>query len=103
MGSGFALDSIKTSQNNRLLKQLHRARYNEMKDAVSKIKARYPHKFVDRNQLSDKEFAKLKKKIRNQIVIGRKKSFITTLVISILICVVIYFAATSAFNYFYNN
>jgi hypothetical protein len=34
MGSGFALDSIRTSQNNRLLKKFHRARYNEMKEAL---------------------------------------------------------------------
>lgn len=31
MGSGFALDAIRNVQNNRALRKLHRARYNELK------------------------------------------------------------------------
>lgn len=100
---GHALDAIIRIKYNRTLIKLHRARYQELKDAVSKIKSKHPHKFIDRNKLPDKDIAKLKKKIRTQIILGRRKSFIITLVISFLICTVLYLILISAYNYFYNN
>ena len=79
MGAGHAFDAIKRLEYNRSLIQMHRARYNELKEAVSKIKSKHPHKFIDRNQLPDKELKALKKKIKNQIIIGRRKSIIFSL------------------------
>ena len=57
--AGHAYDAIKRIEYNRNLIKLHRARYQELKDAVSKIKGKYPHKFVDRSQLSNKELNNL--------------------------------------------
>ena len=103
MGAGHALDAIKRLEYNRILKQMHRARYNELKKAVSKIKSKYPHKFTDRNQLPDNELKALKNKIKNQIIKGRQKSFILSLLFSTLVCVAIYFIAQFLFHYFYNS
>jgi hypothetical protein len=103
MGSGFAFDAIKKLEYNRLLKQLHRARYNELKDIVYKIKAKYPHKFIDRSQLTDKELKTLKKKIKIHIIKDRQKSFIISLLITSLVCIAIYFIIQFLFFYFYNS
>lgn len=100
---GHALDAIIRIRYNRNLIKMHRARYQELKDAVSKIKSKHPRKFVDRSQLSDKELNNLKKKIRNQIIKDRRKSFIISLVITVGVSAIIYIAAQSVFNYFSNN
>ena len=101
MGSGFAFDAIRNVQNNRALRKLHRARYNELKEVVDKIKAKHPHKFVDRSQLSEKELKKLKKKIKINIVKGRQKSIIISLLLTAIVCTSIYLIAHFLYNYFF--
>lgn len=103
MGAGHAFDAIKRIEYNRSLIQMHRARYNELKEAVSKIKSKYPHKFVDRNQLTDNELKVLKNKIKNQIIKERQKSFIISLFFTTLVCGAIYFIAQFLFHYFYKS
>lgn len=100
MGSGFALDAIRNVQNNRALRKLHRARYNELKEVVDKIKAKHPHKFVDRSQLSEKELKQFKKKIKINIVKGHQKSILLSLLVTTLVCAVIYFIVIFLYNYF---
>ena len=58
MGSGFALDGIKRATNNHILKQMRRVRFEEMRDAVLTMKAKY-HIFHDRNSLSKKRTCKI--------------------------------------------
>lgn len=101
MGSGFALDAIRNVQNNRALRKLHHARYNELKEVIDKIKAKHPHKFVDRSQLSEKELKKLKKKIRINIVKGRQKSIWLSLLLTSLACVTVYLIVQFLYNYFF--
>jgi len=40
MGSGHALEAIRRLQNNRILKQEQRSKYEQMRTAVSKIKTK---------------------------------------------------------------
>jgi membrane protein insertase Oxa1/YidC/SpoIIIJ len=101
MGSGFAFDAIRNVQNNRALRKLHRAGYNELKEVVDKIKAKHPHKFVDRSQLSEKELKKLKKKIKINIVKGRQKSILLSLLFTAIVGTAIYFIVVFLYNYFF--
>ena len=101
MDAGTALDAIKNIQNNRALRKLHRARYNELKTTISKIKAKYTHKFVDRNQLFEKELKTLKKKIKLGIIKGRRKSILLSLLVTTLVCTAIYFIVVFLYNYFF--
>jgi hypothetical protein len=99
MGSGHALEAIRRLQNNRILKQEQRSKYEQMRTAVSKIKAKY-HKFNDRNSLNEKELSTLKRKIKIQIIKQKQKKFIISSTISILIIAVIYFVSKYVYNYF---
>lgn len=102
MGSGFALDSVRLSQYNRFIKKLRRARYSEMKNTVSNIKAKY-HKFNDRNILSDKELIKYKKKIKSTIYKKRQIVFLKTFTITILVCIIIVFISKYLYTLFLNS
>ena len=99
MGSGFALDSFKSMQYTRALKQMSRVRYNEMKEAVSKIKAKY-HTFHDRSQLSDDELTIYKKKIKRKIKRDRQKAFLISGFLTLIVIGLIYFAAHFLIDYF---
>jgi hypothetical protein len=99
MGSGFALDVVKTFQQNRLLKSLGRARYNEMKVAVSNIKSKY-HKFHDRNTLSEIELIQYKRKIKSKLIKDRQIAFFKSLVITIVIIGIIIYVIKFLYNLF---
>ena len=71
---GHALDALKRIQYNRSLLQMRRSRYNDMKEAVSKIKSKY-HVFHDRSQLSENELKIYKKRIKSKIRRDRQKAF----------------------------
>ena len=102
MGSGFALDAVKTFQQNRLLKSLGRARYNETKIAVSKIKSKY-HKFQDRSTLTEEELTKYKRKIKSKLIKDRQKAFFKSLVITIVIFGIIIYVIKFLYNLFNNS
>ena len=99
MGSGFALDSVRTFQNNRILKRLYRTHYNELKNAITNIKANY-HKFSDKNQLSPEEIKRYKKKIKQRIRREKQKAFIISISITALTGISIYFISKLLYNYF---
>ncbi|NOQ27218.1 MAG: hypothetical protein GQ564_17800 [Bacteroidales bacterium] len=99
--AGTTIDAIKRIQYNRDIMQMHRARYNELKTIVFNIKAKYPHKFVDRSQLSEKELKTLKKKIKLGIIKGRRKSILLSLLVTALVCTAIYFIVIFLYNYFF--
>ena len=99
MGAGHAFDAIKRLEYNRLLKQMHRVRYNELKEAVSKIKAKY-HDFTDRNQLTPEELKIYKQKIKSKIKRERQKAYIISFFITVLIVGIIYFVSVFLYNYF---
>ncbi len=102
MGSGHALDAIKRMQYARILKQMRRARYNEMKKAVSKIEAKY-HVFKDRNTLTESELYQYKRKVKNKIIRERQKIFLRSLTITILISISIIYISKFLYNLFLDS
>ncbi len=97
--AGHAIDAIQRIQYNRSILKMHRARYNELKEAVSKIKAKY-HTFHDRRQLSEDELKIYKKRIKSKIKRNRQKSFLISGFITLIIISLIYHAAEFLFDYF---
>jgi len=99
MGSGHALESINRLKNNRSLIKIHRARYSDLKKAVSNIHAKY-HVFVDRSKLTELELKRYKQKVKQKIVRDRQKTFVISIFITILIGGFIYLTSVFLFNYF---
>jgi hypothetical protein len=97
--AGHALDAIQRIQYNRSILKLHRARYKELKQAVSKIKSEY-HSFHDRNQFSEKELEAYKKRIKAKIKRDRQNAFLISGFLTIIIIGLIYFAADFLIDYF---
>ncbi|MCB2195368.1 MAG: hypothetical protein KQH79_05890 [Bacteroidetes bacterium] len=97
--AGHALDAIQRIQYNRSILKLHRARYKELKQAVSKIKSEY-HSFHDRNQFSEKELELYKNRIKAKIKQDRQKSFLISGFITLVVIGLIYFAAEFLLDYF---
>ncbi len=100
--AGHAIDAIKRIQYNRSLLLRRRARYHDLKNAVSDIKEKY-HPFVDRNQLSSYVLEIYKRKIKRKISIERQKTILISLVVTGIIAVLIYYITTFAYQYFMNQ
>jgi len=101
MGSGHALEAIRRLQDNRMLKQEQRSKYEQMRTAVSKVKSKY-HNFTDKNNLSEKELLKLKRKIRIQIIKQKQKTILFSSLLSIIIIGLIFIISRFLFHYFIN-
>lgn len=97
--AGHALDAIQRIQYNRSILKLHRARYNELKEAVSKIKSKY-NSFHDRNQFSEKELELYKKRIKAKIKRDRQKAFLISGFLTLIVIGLIYFATDFLIDYF---
>jgi hypothetical protein len=102
MGSGHALDAIKRIEYNRSLLKMHRARFSELKKAVSKIEAKY-HVFKDRNTLTERELTQYKRKVKNKIIRERQKVFLRSLTITILISISIIYITKFLYNLFLDS
>ena len=98
MGSGFAIDSVKNARYNRLLKVIRKARYNEMKDAVNKIKGKYHH-FSDKSNLTIEEQNEYKIKIRKRIRIQKQRTFLLSSFTTIIIFALIILISKFLYNY----
>lgn len=97
--AGHALDAIQRIQYNRSILKMHRAKYNELKQAVSKIKSEYLS-FHDRSLLSEDELKVYKKRIQAKIRHDRQKSFLISGFITLIVIGLIYLAADFLFDYF---
>jgi len=102
MGSGFALDSIRSMQNLLALKKMHRSRYNIMKNVISKTKTKYT-RFNDRNQLTKEELINYKKQIRASIVKERWIVIIKSLSATAIIAVLIIYISKFLYKIFINS
>ena len=99
--AGHVWDAIKRMENNRALKKLRRSRYNEMKEAVSKVDAKY-HEFKDRSKLNDQELKFLKDKIKKRIILQKQKTVLFSSLVSIIIIGLIFVLSRFLFHYFTN-
>lgn len=97
--AGHALDAIQRIQYNRSILKMHRARYSELKQAVSKIKSKY-HSFHEHNQLSEKELELFKNRIKAKIKRDRQKAFLISGFVTLIVIGLIYFAADFLIDYF---
>ena len=97
--AGHALDALKRIQQNRSLRQMHRSRYNEMKDAVNKINSKYHH-FRDKSNLTTDEQNEYKNKIRKRIRIQKQRTFLFSSFTTIIIFVLIIILSKFLYHYF---
>lgn len=98
MGSGFAFDGFRRLQYTLALKKIYRTRYQEMREAVSKINSKYSV-FHDKSNLTPEELRRYKKKIKSRIIRNRQKVFLTSFLITILLAGAIGFISVFLFNY----
>jgi len=95
---GHALDAIKRLENNRNLLKMHRARFSDLKKAVSKTEAKY-HVFKDRNTLTESELNQYKEKVRNRIIKNRRKNFIFSLLMTLSVLIIIFLVFYKLYNF----
>lgn len=100
--AGHVFDAINRAKYNRAIKQMKRARYNELKEAVLKTKSKY-HKFVDRNKLSDTELYQYKKKVRSKIKKDKQLIFLKSIIITAVIGLAIIYTTKFFYNLFINS
>lgn len=102
MGSGFALDSVKSLSYNRLLKKFRHTRYNEMRNAVNKIRAKY-HRFRDHSNLTTEQRKQYKNKIKKSIRIQKQKSLLFSSIFTIIIFISMIIISKYLYYYFINS
>jgi hypothetical protein len=96
--AGHVLDAIKRLENNRNLLKMHRARFSELKKAVSKTEAKY-HVFKDRNTLTESELNQYKEKVRNKIINDRRKNIIFSLLLTLSVLIIIFIVFYKIYNF----
>ena len=96
--AGHVLDSINRIKYNRAIKEMHKARYQKIKEAFSDVSSKY-HIFKDRSQLTPEQLKIYKQKIRTKITRDRQKAFFVSLLLTILLLVFIGYLSIFLFNY----
>ena len=96
---GHALDAIKRIEYNRNLLKSHRAKYSDLKKAVTNINAKY-HKFRDKSTLTERELIQYKRKIKSKLRRNRQKVFLISIFFTLVISLIIVFVSKFLFNYF---
>jgi hypothetical protein len=99
---GHALDALKRIQYNRSLLQMRRIRYQELKNTISNVKAKY-YDFQNHNELSEEELISYKKKIKSSIYKNRRTSFLRTCTVTILVGLIIIFIVKYLYTFFLNS
>jgi len=100
--AGHAFDAIKRVQYNRAIKQMHKSRYNKLKEAIRNTQTKY-HDFRDKSQLTPEELIKYKKQIKASIVKERWIVIIKSLSATAIIAVLIIYISKFLYNLFINS